>query len=122
VNDKGIVGVEWAEFNGRCWRFSVSYDGGEHFGPSLPINGCARSMLPYAVHLRDYLGTRGYSPPSANGVIEISLEDWRTYEKLGRGTALTATGSSFFAVWAAFGGGEGDDAFYTTRIDIKEDH
>lgn len=115
VNAAGVVGIQWNEHHGRCWRFAASRDGGKTFEPSMPLNSCASEPLPFTSHLNDYLYS--YEFGLAGPTVRLHVKDWRGNWTLFKGTGLAAApDSTFRSAWVPFG--LGDDGVYVSRIEV----
>lgn len=125
VNRSGTVGVLWAEYEGRCWRFSASSDGGATFEPSVPLNTCAPRPLSDVSSLGEYVQPRSSrevtftAAPSDRRYLRLKVIDWRLYWPYQRGTSLTALlDGTFRAAWVPFG--DGDDAIYVRQVIVGD--
>ncbi len=114
VNTDGIVGLEWAEFDGRCWRFAASFDEGATFLPSVALNSCPRRDLVGTQQWRPYL--RAFALSSDSGT-KIHVVAWHVeIQQHGTGMSTTADGA-FHPAWVVQSDGEG--ALYTRRITVS---
>lgn len=124
VNAQGIVGIQWAELEGRCWRFAASHDGGISFSSSVPINSCSSGELSFLQKFRKYvrvqtdLSVQAKRPGILGGPLRFSVLNWRTYWRF-RTIALAAAGSTFYAAWVPFG--DGEDALHVSAIRTDDD-
>lgn len=119
VSANGIIGVQWAEFGGRCWRFSYSMDGGLTFQPSIPINPCRSALAPPLEGLGEYLMVAPIpeNAQRAAGEVPLTVSDWRMFYPVTRAKSLVANGTnSFYAVWSPMG--LADSAMYGSQISI----
>ncbi len=98
VTPSGVVGVEWNEFGGRCWRFAASHDGGETFAPSVPLNTCALNPLPASQIMERYLSGAGFATSDSKGVkvLRLRLNSNSAFWELHRGIGLAALTDSTF--------------------------
>jgi hypothetical protein len=117
VNRSGVVGLQWAEFHGNCWRFAISLDGGATFVPSVPINDCTPSDSAPVGDLSRYIHPHPPYPfePCNSVCIEVG-NDWSDATRIHftRGTTLTASAEgAFHSAWISR---EGE--LFTSRIDV----
>ncbi len=122
VTPSGVVGVEWNEFDGRCWRFAASHDGGETFAPSVPLNTCALTPLPASQIMDRYLSGAGFSTSDSKGVkvLRMRLSSTSAVWELHRGIGLAAlTDSTFRASWVSYG--DGEDGLYVSEVRVHGD-
>jgi hypothetical protein len=127
VNSDGIVGVQWTEFDGRCWRFAASRDGGATFIASEKLNTCVAALPSYANNIADFiygLSAFAFVQPSvkqlpAGSRSFLTILNFNDYDPLLRGTGLVADrDSSFFSSWVALGAGDGN-ALYVNHIHVR---
>jgi hypothetical protein len=119
INAAGVVGLQWMEFEGLCWRFAASRDGGKSFLPSAALNPCAAAQPAIGGNMGVYLYPQIDRDPGTRH-LQISLSHIGSIWEVTRGTALAAAADgAFHAGWVAFDGGEG--AIYTNRITVGGD-
>lgn len=129
VNADGVVGLMWAEFEGRAWRFATSSDGGGHFGASISLSRGPKQSLSASPPLSSYLKVVPAAPNTFSSTdrtndsfthVQLNLADWSLYQHLSRQRALVAApDSTFLASWVQFG--KADAGIYLSRIIIDRD-
>jgi len=118
INSAGVIGLEWAEFDGACWRFAASTDGGQSFAPSVALNPCRPHRDDMSEDLPSHIYAESEMTRLTSGV-RIVVTDWRGYFNIHRSKGLVASSdNAFHALWASFGAR--DDGVYHTRIEIAK--
>ncbi len=116
VNREGVLGLQWAEFAGRCWRFAASLDGGVTFLPSVPLNVCPRRDLVGTQQFRSYMRSNAWYDSTAGPHVRVDIVPWHV-EIQQRGTGLAATADGVFhPVWVVRGDGEAQ--LQTARVAV----
>lgn len=121
VSPTGVLGLQWAEFDGRCWRFAASYDGGRTFVPSVALNSCATEPRSIIGVVGRYLTPYVMRPKRVEPYQQFWVGSWQNLSnRLSRGIGLVAMADSTFrAAWVTYG--DGEDALYAAAISLNGD-